>query len=247
MWQRKRPKGRFFNNRSTRTRGIVLIMIKAVVIDFDDTLCLTEQACFELENEVLRLMGRPPQEREVHRKTWGQPLYEAITVRSPGVDAVVFRQIMEEQIPVWVLEGKLDAVNPKNFDALDEVASQGKELYILTSRTHKEVEHLMEADHDLAGRIKAFYYRDIMEYHKPDPRAFDVLLNNHGLARSECVYVGDSPSDAAAAKQGHMHFIASLESGVRTREDFAAFEVDAFIDYLTDLPQAIRALDRNIL
>jgi phosphoglycolate phosphatase len=219
-------------------------MIKAVIIDFDDTLCLTEQACFELENETLRLMGRPPQPRDIHRGTWGQPLYEAITVRSPGVDVRVFRQIFEEQIPTWVQDGKLDAINPKNFDALDVLANQGKELYILTSRTHKEAEHLLAADHDLANRIKAFYYRDIMEYHKPDPRAFDILLNNHGLERSECVYVGDSPSDAAAAKQGHMHFIASLESGVRTREDFAAFEVDVFIDLFTDLPQAITTIDK---
>lgn len=219
-------------------------MIKAVIIDFDDTLCLTEQACFELENEVFRLMGRPAQSRDVHRKTWGQPLYEVISVRSPGIDVAVFRQIFEEQIPAWVQDGRLDAVNPNNFDALDELANQGRELYILTSRTHKEVEHLMEAEHDLASRIKAFYYRDIMEYHKPDPRAFDVLLNDHDLERSECVYVGDSPSDAAAAKQGRMHFIASLESGVRTKEDFEAFEVDAFIELFTDLPQAIATLDK---
>jgi phosphoglycolate phosphatase len=32
-------------------------MIKAVIIDVDDTLCLTESICFELENDVLKQMG----------------------------------------------------------------------------------------------------------------------------------------------------------------------------------------------
>jgi len=217
-------------------------MIKAIIIDFDDTLCLTEEVCFGIENEALRLVGREPQTREIHKSTWGQPLYEAIKLRSPGVNAVEFRRIMEDLIPSWVADGKLDAVNPDNFTALDGLMEKGYELYILTSRTEPEVAHLIAPDHQLASRIKAFYYRDIMEYHKPDPRAFDILLKNHELARSECVYIGDSPSDAAAAKQAGMHFIASLESGVRTQDDFAEFAVDRFIDRFIDLPDAIESL-----
>lgn len=69
-------------------------MIRAVVIDFDDTLCLTEEACFDLENEVLRRIGRKPQTRSIHKSTWGRPLFEAIKVRSPGVDVEEFRRAM---------------------------------------------------------------------------------------------------------------------------------------------------------
>lgn len=222
-------------------------MIKAVIVDFDDTLCLTEQTSFELENEVLHLMGRPEQSRSIHRSTWGQPLYEVIEHRSPGVDVTVFQQLMGEKIASWVEEGRIDAIPYANLDTLDKLINDGRQLYVLTSRTHNEVEHLLAADHDLAHRIKAFYYRDIMEYHKPDPRAFDGLLSDNGFARSECVYVGDSPSDAAAAKQGQMHFIASLESDLRTEHDFRAYAVDLFIEKFTKLPQAVKRLDQEVL
>jgi phosphoglycolate phosphatase len=129
---------------------------------------------------------------------------------------------------------------------LDVLQEQGKKLFILTSRTHQEVEHMLKPDHDLAKRITTFYYRDVMEFHKPDPRAFDVLLNDHGFDRGECVYVGDSPSDAVAAKQAHMHFICSLESGVRTEDDFEGLGTDVFISRFTDLPGAVALLDKKV-
>lgn len=66
-------------------------MIEAVVIDLDDTLCLTEAACFEMENEVLERMGRLPMPREVHLETWGRPLFEAISDRAPGIDVEAFK------------------------------------------------------------------------------------------------------------------------------------------------------------
>lgn len=50
--------------------------IEAVVIDVDDTLCLTEAACFDLENETIQRMGRQPMERNVHLSTWGQPVFK---------------------------------------------------------------------------------------------------------------------------------------------------------------------------
>ncbi len=221
-------------------------MIKAVIIDFDDTLCLTEEACFVLENEVLFLMGRTPQARQIHKNTWGQPLFEAIKLRSPGVDVAKFRQLMHDKIPVWVGEKRIDHLHSERLEVLDELLEAGKQLFILTSRTHAELKHLLAPDHDLAKRITAFYWRDMMQFHKPDPRAFDLLLKDHHLERQECVYVGDSPSDAAAAKQAHLHFIASLEAGLRTKEDFKDYVVDAFVEHLSELPKTAKSFDINI-
>lgn len=211
-------------------------MIKAVIVDFDDTLCLTEEACFYLENEALKKIGAKTQSQEIHRRTWGQPLFEAIKVRSPGVDVAKFREVLTKAHMDWVAAEKIDSVTKDNLGALDRLVASGKEVFILTSRTRDELMHIMAPDHDLSNRVKAFYYRDIMLFHKPDPRAFDMLLEDHDFTPQECVYVGDSPSDAQAAKGAGLHFIACLEAGIRTRDDFAKEQVDAFIDRFADLP-----------
>lgn len=219
-------------------------MIKAVVVDLDDTLCLTEEICFEMENEILLEIGQKLMSREIHISTWGRPLYEAIHVRSPGVDLDKFKRLYLPTINEYTQAGKLDAIPQENLEALDQLIGLGKFVMILTSRTHEELQHLLEPDHLLAERVKAFYYRDNMQFHKPDPRAFDELLSDHNLSTANAVYIGDSVSDAVAAKEAGLHFVASLESRLRTRDDFAHLPVDAFIDTFPEIVEAVRELDK---
>jgi phosphoglycolate phosphatase len=217
-------------------------VIAAVVLDFDDTLCLTEAVSFELENEVLARIGRPPVPRAIHLHTWGQPLREAMANRSPGLDLDQFFAAYNPLLAEFVSDGRLDAIAPENLTALDELVASGHRLMLLTSRTGSEVAHMLEPDHCLAGRISATYHADNITHLKPDPRAFDVLLAASGLAPAECVYVGDSPSDAAAANGAGMHFVACMQSNVRTRADFAEHRVDAFIDAFPDVVEAVAGL-----
>jgi phosphoglycolate phosphatase len=219
------------------------LMIKAVIIDVDDTLCLTEAACFDLENEALQRMGRGSMERAVHLGTWGQPLFDAIAVRSPGINVEEFKVAYHPVIDEFIADGRLDSIPEANYQALDRLVELGKKLMLLTSRTHDEFKHLLAPDHLLAGRVSAFYYKDNMAYHKPDPRAFDEVLRDNNLQSSQCVYIGDSPSDAAASNQAGLGFIASLESGIRQRQDFDGYEVAAYIDKFPDVVNALVELE----
>jgi phosphoglycolate phosphatase-like HAD superfamily hydrolase len=120
----------------------------------------------------------------------------------------------------------------------------GKAVFVLTSRTHGELRHLLEPDHYLASRVKAFYYKDNMQYHKPDPRAFDELLADNCLLAEKCIYVGDSVGDAEASKAAGLKFVASLESGLRQREDFDGNDVDVFINRFPEINEAVARLEK---
>jgi phosphoglycolate phosphatase len=220
-------------------------MIEAVIIDVDDTLCLTEAACFDLENEALQRMGRAPMERTVHLGTWGQPLFDAIRTRSPGIDVEQFKVAYHPVIDEFITDGRLDSIPEANYEALDHLIALGKKLMLLTSRTHGEFKHMLAPGHLLSSRVSAFYYKDNMAYHKPDPRAFDEVLRDNALQPNQCVYAGDSPSDAAASTEAGISFIASLESGIRQRQDFDGFRVAAFINIFPDIVDAVVALDGN--
>jgi phosphoglycolate phosphatase-like HAD superfamily hydrolase len=220
-------------------------MIEAVVIDVDDTLCMTEAASFALENTALTNMGREPMDRAIHISTWGQPLFEAINLRSPGVDVEAFKVAYHPAIAEFVASGRLDVIPEENYRTLDRIIEMGKLVMLLTSRTHGELRHMLEPDHLLASRVTDFYYKDNTKHHKPDPRVFDELLQTHGLKPRQCAYVGDSPSDAQASNAAGVHFIASLESGLRQSQDFSNFQVDAFINWFPELENAIAQIEQQ--
>ncbi len=216
--------------------------LKAIIIDFDDTLTMSEEACFRLENRALAKMGRAPMSREAHKVNWGTPIREAIQVRSPGVDPDEYQPVANRVHQEMVQNGEIDIVSEENLACLDQLITDGYRLFILTSRNEAEAAHLMDPTHHLSSRLAHFYYDGNTSHIKPDPRAFDNLLNDYNLRPNECVYVGDSPSDATAANGAGMQFIACYESGLRGPEHFDSHTLDASINLFTELPQVIKKL-----
>ncbi len=217
-------------------------MIRAVIVDVDDTLCLTEAASFELENDVLARLGRPPMSREVHLATWGEALLDAIPLRSPGIEIEPFAELFPALHQQYLSAGRLDVIPPENLAALDRLVGAGRTVLLLTSRAEAEVRHLLEPDHALAGRVAGAYHLGNTRFHKPDPRVFDELLAETGLRPGQCVYVGDAPGDAAAAGGAGIRFIACLQSGVRRLAEFDPRYVSAAADTFPEIVPVIEAL-----
>lgn len=215
-------------------------MIKLVLMDIDDTLCLTEGACFDFENHIAKLMGQKSMSRDSHRNNWGKPLQVAIAERIPGIDAKVFMEYVGKLLPEFIKDGKMDILDEANLKILDEIKSLGKKLGIVTSRSLPEVLHFLHEDHLLQSRIDAFYHKDNSPYLKPHPKVFDEAIRFFQIDPQEAVYVGDSLSDAQSANGAGLKFIAVLESGIRPRGYFNSVKVDYFAPKFTDIINYIK-------
>lgn len=210
-------------------------MIKLVLLDFDDTLCLTEETAFVVENEVAKSMGHAPMTRAVHQRNWGDLLEVAITERIPGIDAKEFMNRLGGYVKRFTDNGTLDAIRKENLRTLQTLRAKGKRIGILTSRSLPEITHLMLPSHPLSVHIEQFYHKDNSRHLKPDPRAFEQALEDFAVLPEEAVYVGDAVSDAVAANGAGLHFIAVLESGLRKRAEFEKQNVDFFAPKFTDI------------
>lgn len=208
--------------------------IKTVIFDLDDTLIMSEEASWKLENKILKHMGRPEMTHQQHLANWGMPLEEAIAERSPGIDVDAFMMNFAKLFQSEVAAGGFDTFAPSVIDTLKMLNARGYQLFIVTSRSLLEVQHMMNAKHPLQSVMRAIYHRDNVTGDKPDPSVFSWVFD-YGFTPTECVYVGDSFQDAAAANSMGLHFIASLESGLRQRENFGLYQVDAFIIQFQDL------------
>ncbi|OGK62615.1 hypothetical protein A2334_03415 [Candidatus Roizmanbacteria bacterium RIFOXYB2_FULL_38_10] len=210
-------------------------MIKLVIIDFDDTLSLTEKACLTIENHIAKQMGFPPMDHRTHLKNWGTPIRDAIKERIPGINEDEFMVRLEKTLPEFIERNEVDVISDINLEVLDRLKMLGLKLAILTSRTMGEVKHLIHIDHSLSKRLDGFYHKDNLQHSKPNPHVFKEILSRFKVGPSEAVYMGDSLSDAICAKGAGLHFVALLESKIRTRDDFKGIKVDFFADTFSQI------------
>lgn len=214
--------------------------IDLLIIDVDDTFIPTEEACFIIENAVAQSMGFAPMTRETHQRNWGVHLEEALLERFPGIDRKAFIERVALVLPGYVERGEIDQIPQENLDTLDVLIDRGKRLAILTSRTLDEARHLVDPKHHLNSRVEKFYHRDNSLFYKPDPRAFHQPLIDFGIDPSRAAYAGDTLNDGRASTGAGLQFIASLESGLKTEENFSSIKVAAFINKFTDLRHVIK-------
>ncbi len=216
-------------------------MIEAdlIILDFDDTLVLTEEATFRIENIVAVSLGHPPMGREIHIQTWGHPLAEAIAQRIPGIDVAKFMDIIATLIPQYAASGEIDTIPEQNLETLENLLNLGKKLAILTSRSLGEVQHLIDPGHHLNQYVERFYYKGHGSYTKPNPKVFNNPLTDFGIPPHRSVYIGDSIGDGIAANGARLPFIVSLESGHRSVLDFKGIRVDAFISKFPEILDVI--------
>jgi phosphoglycolate phosphatase len=221
-------------------------MIKLILVDFDDTLCLSEAACFGVENEIAQKMNFPPMTRAAHQSNWGKPLKDAIIERIPGINADKFMNMFSQVAQKHIQEGTFDHVSEENLNVLRNLRSKGYKVVIQTSRQHVEVEYLISDQSPLMPIIDGFFYQERSTYKKPDPRVFLLPSDTFDIPFSEMVYVGDAFTDVQWCKAAGVHFIASIESGLRTKADFEKLGAKWFIERFTDLPERIEELNKNI-
>ena len=108
-------------------------------------------------------------------------------------------------------------------------------MAVLTSRPALQVGHLIEENSQLKQLVERVYHADNLDHVKPDAKVFERILADFGVTAGEAAYVGDLVSDAECAKLAGLHFIAILENGLRTKEDFKSWQVDFFANTLAEI------------
>lgn len=88
---------------------------------------------------------------------------------------------------------------------LEALKNHGIIQAVVSSKLRRQYE-IDVVQNDLDGFMSAVVLADDTEKHKPDPAPLLLCLERLGLSASDCLYVGDSPSDYAAACNAGMDF-----------------------------------------
>jgi len=176
------------------------VLVRAVIFDFDGPIN-------DSFREGLRRIGVLAAvynvqfgrvERKKLTELWGIPGKELL-IQGLGVSS----GMAEEMYTAWE---RLDLQNPVPLvPGADKVlywlGRNGFARALLTTRNEENVLDIFEKL-DLLRKFEILSTRqDTPDYRKPDPRAFEYVLNrltDMGVAKEECIFIGDTPVDIMA-------------------------------------------------
>jgi putative hydrolase of the HAD superfamily len=200
--------------------------LAAVVFDFDDTLAVSTRDRRDIMQAVVEETGSPPVTREQYERAHRnhltaqtrEPIFEAILGDDDAVDpaemaAAYRRRVTESMEPVDGAEQLLSELD------------DGYRLGLLTNgpvlAQESKVEYLGWFD-----RFDAVRATGSLPAGKPDPRAFEAVLEELDVDPGRAAYVGDSVrADVAGAAAAGLHPIQVLVPGGPPPDDRAVAHV----------------------
>ena len=192
---------------------------KAIIFDFDYTLADSSEGVVECANYALRGVGLPEANADEIRSTIGLSLPE-ILVRLAGREK---SYLCDEYVALFVEKADeviADSTEVFSFvpDVMGYLKERGFTLGIVSTKFRYRIETILRRER-LISFFDVIVGGEDVSKHKPDPESLNMAIRRLNLPREEVVYVGDSVTDAEAAKRSGVSFVGVL-SGVTSREAF---------------------------
>lgn len=212
---------------------------RAVVFDFDYTLADSSQGVRRCVDYAFGELGLPARRPDEINRTIGLPLTEAFRWLAPTADPALasrfqdlfLRHAEKVMVELTVVYAPVPAV-------LQALRAAGLALAIVSTKHRVRIEAILDRA-GLRGGFAAIVGGEDVTRHKPDPCGLAAAMVAVGSDAASTIYVGDSAVDADTAQRAGTRFVATL-TGTTTREQFAPFAVDAFIQHLGELPRVLR-------
>ena len=217
-------------------------MYKACIFDLDGTLTDTLESLTYSVNTTLKELGLSSITRQQCRAFVGsgpRPLLEQSLKAVGDHELIHIEQAVEIYARVFK-EGCMYKVEPYDgiIELLASLKKEGLRLAVLSNKPHMQTNKIVaqffeEGTFDLVEGLKPDVPR------KPDPTAAYRIAEYFGVAKEECVYIGDSDTDMMTGNNAGM-LPVGVTWGFRDREVLIEHGAKYLIDHPEELLEIIR-------
>jgi len=175
---------------------------KAAIFDLDGTLLNTIDGIGDAANAVLTLQELPIHPLPAYRQFVGDGVIRLFERAVPSAQAVT-KPLIAESVRLFDTEyEKRWRAHGEPFDGipqlLDSLVSRGIQLGVLSNKPHAFSVQCVE-HHLKRWRFSRVYGQRAETPRKPDPAGLNQILQELGLDKAECLFVGDSGVDMQTA------------------------------------------------
>lgn len=211
--------------------------MKHILFDFDGTLMNTWPGIEATLRASLEALDLPVQDDCITRALVGIPLlrvFEELLAGEPA-KAVPAVQKYRELFPITGMAGARPYDGTRRM--LEKLVKEDRQIFLVTARNEMIAKQMME-DHDLTRFFSGV--RGEQEGEVPDSKNHMVaeVLQGFGLAREECVMVGDRRYDIEAAVANSIKAIG-VTYGYGTREELQGAGAGILVDTIGELEEML--------
>jgi phosphoglycolate phosphatase len=219
--------------------------VKAIVIDLDGTLLHTAPELAEAANRMLSDMGRAPVSQDLLKSYIGNGIHWLVKRALTGdmyaePDAALF----DKALPIYEKHYTELACTSKPFQnvvqGLDAMKAAGFRLGCITNKVERYTTPILKSA-DLAKYFEIVVAGDTLPEKKPHPMPLLHSAKFFGVPIEQLLLVGDSLSDAQAARAAGCPIIC-VPYGYNHGEPVASLNVDAVIPDLAALMPLIKRI-----
>lgn len=211
-------------------------MIKACIFDMDGTVSNTINSITYFANNALKKAGLPTIESDVYKKLVGngaKVLVERM-LKTVGADESYYEEVAFEYNTKYD-EDFLYLTEPYEgiLDMLSALKNIGIKVAILSNKPHETA--IKVSDALFGGKLVDVCYggRDGIAL-KPDPAGVFEIINELGVSKEECLYIGDTATDMKTGKGAGLYTIGVLW-GFRDREELENGGADVIISHPSEI------------
>jgi len=207
---------------------------KAVFFDFDYTLADSSNGVCQSMAHGFKNMGYDIPPHEEMCKTIGLPLTEMFRIFTQNTDTGSY-----EIFASFFVEKAEEVMNDNTVlfddvpDTIGFLCGKGIKCGVVSTKFRTRINEVLERD-GLADKFDIVVGGEDVAALKPDPEGLLKAIGEFGLNKDECLYVGDSVTDAKTAQNAGVDFIAVL-SGKTTREQLMPYPNIHMIQELSGL------------
>jgi len=211
-----------------------MLMVKAVIFDWDGTLADTKRAVAQSFQKVLRKTGCLVSDEFIERRMGigtKKTIIEAFRECHMRLNVSTLEKLANEKIRI---QAELTQI-VRLFDGVAELleALQGRIKVGLATMSSRKVVDKLLPQKKIESYFDVVVTADEIVKPKPDPEVFLVSAARLGVEPEDCVVVEDSIFGVRAAKAAKMKCIA-VSSGAYSREELEEENPDLMIDSLVE-------------
>jgi phosphoglycolate phosphatase len=215
-----------------------VLMERAVIFDLDGTLVDSVPDLVGALNSVLENTDRRPV--SIHEGTQmvgggaESLIDQAFALTGPAVAGDVLAGHLANFMEHYrTRPGRDTTIFDGVLPVLDTLAADGVKLGICTNKPHEMTLAVLDAL-SIGHYFNACLGTDILPYHKPDRRHYEEVARLLGVSPKHTVYVGDSETDVATARNAGVPIV--VVSFGYSRKPAAELGGDKLIGHFSELP-----------